>query len=115
MNYFLNFFAHPLRSILSDLNVNEKLVNGTQVLLFYYVLVITFFLIDVYIDHNVNRSEDIDVDIEYLDENHIKVNYKDGKAVTPGQACVIYLGEECLMGGIIKQVFKDGKELWYLK
>ena len=61
------------------------------------------------------RSEDIDVDIEYLDENHIKVNYKDGKAVTPGQACVIYLGEECLMGGIIKQVFKDGKELWYLK
>ena len=62
MNYFLNFFAHPLRSILSDLNVNEKLVNGTQVLLFYYVLVITFFLIDVYIDHNVNRSEDIDVD-----------------------------------------------------
>ena len=61
------------------------------------------------------RSNDIDVDIEYIDDNHIKVKYKDGKAVTPGQACVIYDKEECLMGGIIKQVFKDGKELWYLK
>ena len=41
--------------------------------------------------------------------------YSDVKAVTPGQACVIYLGEQCLMGGIIKQVFKDGKDIWYLK
>ncbi len=61
------------------------------------------------------RSEDIPVTIEYLDNNEIKVKYVDGKAVTPGQACVIYLGEECIMGGIIKQVFKDNKELWYLK
>ncbi len=61
------------------------------------------------------RSEDIPVTIEYIDESHIKVKYKDGKAVTPGQACVVYLGEECLMGGIIKQVFKDGKDIWYLK
>ena len=55
------------------------------------------------------------VEIEYLDDKHIKVKYQDGKAVTPGQACVVYLGEQCLMGGIIKQVFKDGKDLWYLK
>ena len=61
------------------------------------------------------RSEDIDVSIEYIDDNHIRVKYKDGKAITPGQACVIYDGEECLMGGIIKQVFKENKELWYLK
>ena len=61
------------------------------------------------------RSEDIPVTIEYLDNNQIKVKYKDGKSVTPGQACVVYLGEECLMGGIIKQVFKDDKEIWYLK
>ena len=61
------------------------------------------------------RSKDQDVTIEYIDENHIKVKYKDGKAITPGQACVIYDKEECLMGGIIKQVFKNGKELWYLK
>ena len=61
------------------------------------------------------RSEDIPVTIEYIDDNHIKVNYDNAKAVTPGQACVIYLGEECLMGGIIKQVYKDNKEIWYLK
>ena len=61
------------------------------------------------------RSEDIPVTIEYLDNNQIKVKYKDGKAITPGQACVIYDKEECLMGGIIKQVFKDNKEIWYLK
>ena len=61
------------------------------------------------------RSEDIPVTIEYLDNNQLKVKYTDGKAVTPGQACVIYLGEQCIMGGIIKQVFKNGKELWYLK
>ena len=61
------------------------------------------------------RSEDIPVTIEYLDNNQLKVKYTNGKAVTPGQACVIYLGEQCIMGGIIKQVFKNGKVLWYLK
>ena len=61
------------------------------------------------------RSNDSDVDIEYIDDKHIKVKYKDVKAVTPGQACVIYDGEECLMGGIIQKVFKNGEELWYLK
>ena len=50
-----------------------------------------------------------------MENNEIKVKYVDGKSVTPGQACVIYLGEQCIMGGIIKKVFKDGKELWYLK
>ena len=61
------------------------------------------------------RSQDNDVDIEYIDENHIKVKYKNVKAVTPGQACVIYDNDECLMGGIIQKVYKDNKELWYLK
>ena len=61
------------------------------------------------------RSQDEVVDIEYIDEKHIKVRYKNVKAVTPGQACVLYDGEECLGGGIIKQVFKNDEELWYLK
>ena len=61
------------------------------------------------------RSEDVPVTIEYIDDNHIKVKYQNGKAVTPGQACVVYDKEECIMGGIIKQVFKDGKDIWYLK
>ena len=61
------------------------------------------------------RSEDNDVTIEYIDEKHIKVKYNGVKAVTPGQACVIYDKDECLMGGIISKVYKNDKELWYLK
>ncbi len=61
------------------------------------------------------RSEDVKVKIEYIDDKHIKVKYDNVKAVTPGQACVIYNKDECIMGGIIKQVFKDNKEIWYLK
>ena len=61
------------------------------------------------------RSEDIPITIEYIDDNNLRVKYESAKAVTPGQACVIYDGEECIMGGIIKQVFKDNKEINYLK
>ncbi len=61
------------------------------------------------------RSEDIPVTIEYTDDGNLKVKYVDGKSITPGQACVIYLGEECLMGGIIKEVRKNNQTLWYLK
>lgn len=61
------------------------------------------------------RGEDHPVELEYINENEIKVKYKGlAKAVTPGQACVLYLGEECLGSGIIKQVLKDDKPLWYL-
>lgn len=60
------------------------------------------------------RGEDIPVTIDYLDEKTIKVNYKGAKAVTPGQACVIYLGDEMIGGGIIKEVRKNGRKLWYL-
>lgn len=60
------------------------------------------------------RQEDVPVELEWL-ENEIIVKYPQGvKAVTPGQACVLYNGEECLGGGIIKEVRKNGKKLWYL-
>ena len=60
------------------------------------------------------RQKDIDVEIEYLDNNEILVKYDNVKAVTPGQACVLYQGEECIGGGIIKEVRKQNKKLWYL-
>ena len=60
------------------------------------------------------RQEDIDVELEYLQDGNIVVKYDNVKSVTPGQACVFYLDEECLGGGIIKEVRKDGKKLWYL-
>ncbi len=60
------------------------------------------------------RQTDINVELIYL-ENEIIVKYKDkSKAVTPGQACVFYLNEECLGGGIVKEVRKNGTKLWYL-
>ena len=60
------------------------------------------------------RGEDVPIRIEYNREKEIIVKYDSAKAVTPGQACVIYLGNECIGGGIIKEVRKDGKKLWYL-
>lgn len=61
------------------------------------------------------RQCDNPVDMNYIDDNHILVTYPQGiKAVTPGQACVFYDGEECLGGGLIQEVRKEGEKLWYL-
>ncbi len=60
------------------------------------------------------RQEDIPVELEWKD-NEVLVKYPQGvKRVTPGQACVFYNGEECLGGGIIKEVRKNNEKLWYL-
>ena len=61
------------------------------------------------------RGEDIPVTLEYLENNEILVSYAGlAKSVTPGQACVLYLGEECLGCGFIKTVYKNNQPLWYL-
>lgn len=60
------------------------------------------------------RQKDYPVELVYLDNNEILVKYDDIKSVTPGQACVFYLDELCLGGGIIKEVRKNDKKLWYL-
>ena len=60
------------------------------------------------------RQPDNEVNLEWFN-GYLKVNYKQGiKSVTPGQACVFYDGEECIGGGIIKEVFKNEEKLWYL-
>ncbi len=62
------------------------------------------------------RDEDHPVELEYLENNEIKVKYHAKvKAVTPGQACVLYLGNECLGCGFIKSVKNEGENLWYLQ
>lgn len=61
------------------------------------------------------RQEDIEVELDWINDNEILVKYPQGvKRVTPGQACVLYNGEECLGGGIIKEVRKNNNKLWYL-
>ena len=62
------------------------------------------------------RQADIPVELEYLDNGNILVKYPQKvKAVTPGQACVFYLNDLCFAGGIINKVYKNDKEIWYLK
>ena len=60
------------------------------------------------------RAEDVSVVLDYLDDGNILVKYDKVKSVTPGQACVFYLGEQCIGGGIIKEVRKNQEKLWYL-
>ena len=60
------------------------------------------------------RANDYPVELEYLDNNEILVKYSNVKAVTPGQACVLYADELCIGGGIIKEVRKNSDALWYL-
>ena len=60
------------------------------------------------------RQKDNDVKIEYLENGELLVRYNNVKSVTPGQACVFYVGDKCIGGGIIKEVRKNDKKLWYL-
>ena len=61
------------------------------------------------------RQGDVFVSLEWLPNGEVLVKYPQGvKSVTPGQACVLYDEEECLGGGIIKEVQKEGKKIWYL-
>ncbi len=60
------------------------------------------------------RQKDYPVKLEYLENGEIIVSYDGVKSVTPGQACVFYQNDICLGGGIIKEVRKNNKKLWYL-
>ncbi len=60
------------------------------------------------------RAKDYPVELKYLNNQEILVKYDNIKSVTPGQACVLYDGEKCIGGGIIKEVRKNNKKLWYL-
>ena len=61
------------------------------------------------------RQPDNEVFINFLENGNLLVKYPQKiKAVTPGQACVFYLKEECLGGGMIKEVYKNEQKIWYL-
>ena len=60
------------------------------------------------------REKDNSVVITMLEDNlmHVKFNSL-VRAVTPGQACVIYDNEICMGGGIINEVYRDGVKRKY--
>ena len=61
------------------------------------------------------RGEDYPVELEYIDDNKIMVSYPEKvKAVTPGQACVLYNEDECLGCGFISDIYKHNEKLWYI-
>ena len=61
------------------------------------------------------RQPDTGVTVYVLDRNTVKVVFDQPvRAVTPGQAVVFYNGEECLGGGTIDEVFRNGEKLWYV-
>ena len=60
------------------------------------------------------RSQDVEVRLKYLENGQVEVSYLGEKSVTPGQACVLYVDDVCIGGGIIETVLKDQKKLWYL-
>ena len=60
------------------------------------------------------RQNEIEVNLKRLDDGNLEVLYEGVKAVTPGQACALYLNNECLGGGIIKEIRKNGNKIWYL-
>ena len=82
--------------ILSDVNFNCELRPSNCTAKFRY------------------RSEDVFVTLEYLEDCKILVSYQSVKGVTPGQACVLYIEDKCIGGGIIETVQKNGQKLWYL-
>jgi len=59
------------------------------------------------------RQADVDVKLEFIDDNKMVVYYNNVRAVTPGQAVVIYDGDICLGGGIIDSVYYNNDRRMY--
>jgi len=61
------------------------------------------------------RQLDIPVEVHMLEDGNIHIKYEHPvKAVTPGQVAVLYKGEVCLGGAIIKSIEPLDKKYEYL-
>ena len=59
------------------------------------------------------RAKDENIHVELKDNNEAIVTYTNVKSVTPGQILVFYDNDECLGGGIIKEVYYKGNKRNY--
>ena len=72
-----------------------------------------------FIERDINvkfryRSNDVRAHIKWIGKDKLEVLYPDtAKAVTPGQACVFYDGEELLGGSTIDEVYMDDVKRMY--
>jgi tRNA-uridine 2-sulfurtransferase len=61
------------------------------------------------------RQEDSPVEVEMHEDGTATITFAEPqRAITPGQAVVLYDGEVCLGGGTIDGVFKESKKLTYV-
>ncbi|KOP72455.1 thiouridylase [Lysinibacillus sp. FJAT-14745] len=61
------------------------------------------------------RQTDTPVTVEILEDGRTHITFAEPvRAITPGQAVVLYNGEECLGGGTIDEVFKNNEKLTYV-
>ncbi|MEK4147211.1 tRNA 2-thiouridine(34) synthase MnmA [Robertmurraya sp. FSL W8-0741] len=61
------------------------------------------------------RQPDNHVTVQALGDGKVKVVFHEPiRAVTPGQAVVFYNGDECLGGGTIDEIYKNGERLTYV-
>lgn len=61
------------------------------------------------------RQTDVPVDVTLLDNGDWSVTFSEPtRAITPGQSVVLYDGDECIGGGTIDEVFKNGEKLTYV-
>jgi tRNA-uridine 2-sulfurtransferase len=58
------------------------------------------------------RQKDQEIELEVIDDTTVMVRYPQTIAsVTEGQEAVFYYGDKCIGGGVIEEVFKNGKKL----
>ncbi|MEG1143494.1 MAG: tRNA 2-thiouridine(34) synthase MnmA [Bacilli bacterium] len=60
------------------------------------------------------RQKDIPVKVKYMSNNEVLVSYDSVQGVTPGQACVLYYNDECIGGGITKEIYMNNIKISYL-
>lgn len=58
------------------------------------------------------RQKDQGVTLHYVDDNRLILNFdQPNKAVTIGQAAVLYDGDVCIGGGLIEHIYKHGRQI----